>query len=313
MTKRQRVEAVYNLQKADRIPFAPATYEHKGKLVGKAPSEICRNAEALYAGLKAELAVYDPDLLVIGIDVYNVKAEAMGCKVVYFENSDEVPAIVEPLIKNPSDLGRLGVPDPDKDGRMPVYLQVAEALGKEIGSEIIIRGAVTGPFSMATSLVGVEKLLIATVEDSEFVEELLRFGARSDTGIREGIPGAGCGAHHLRLAGHAANRFAARFPAVGDAAVPGCGAAGTESSRRPFPTADHRGEYHAHHGRSAGHWSDAVLERSVGQPGQVVRKSAGGADAGARQCGPAGCGVGASSRLSGMCAHRLPQESRDET
>ena len=178
MTKRQRVEAVYRLEKADRIPFAPAIYEHKGKLVGKTPSEICRNAEALYAGLKAELAVYDPDLLVIGIDVYNVEAEAMGCQVVYFENSDEVPAIVEPLIKNASDLGRLGVPDPDKDGRMPLYLQVAETLGKEIGGEVIIRGAVTGPFSMAASLVGVEKLLMATVEEPEFVEKLLSFCAK---------------------------------------------------------------------------------------------------------------------------------------
>ncbi|MEK7404117.1 MAG: hypothetical protein AAB225_03325 [Acidobacteriota bacterium] len=49
MTKRERVEAVYRLEKADCIPFVPAIYEHKGALVGKTPSEICRNADYLYA------------------------------------------------------------------------------------------------------------------------------------------------------------------------------------------------------------------------------------------------------------------------
>lgn len=48
MTKRERVEAVYGLKKADRIPFVPAIYEHKGALIGKSPSEICRNADYLY-------------------------------------------------------------------------------------------------------------------------------------------------------------------------------------------------------------------------------------------------------------------------
>ncbi len=80
MTKRERVEAVYSLQKADRIPFVPAIYEHKGALIGKSPSQICRDANYLYAGLLRELEVYDPDLLVIGIDVYNVEAEALALR-----------------------------------------------------------------------------------------------------------------------------------------------------------------------------------------------------------------------------------------
>jgi uroporphyrinogen decarboxylase len=178
MTKRERVEAVYRLEKADRIPFVPAIYEHKGALIGKTPSEICRNADYLHAGLKREAELYDADMLVIGIDVYNVEAEALGCKVVYFDNSTEVPAIVEPLINGPADLDRLGLPDPAKDGRMPVYLEVAERLGRELGGEMILRGAVTGPFSLATSLMGLEKLLMASVEEPEWVEKLLAFCAK---------------------------------------------------------------------------------------------------------------------------------------
>ncbi len=178
MTKRERVEKVYGMQAADRIPFVPAIYEHKGALVGKSPSEICRNAEFLYAGLKKELEVYDADMLVIGIDVYNVEAEALGCKVVYFEDSNDVPGIVQPIIDSPAGLARLGVPDPNKDGRMPVYLEVAECLGREIGADVIVRGAVTGPYSMAAELIGAEKFVLLTMDDPDFARQVMEFCAQ---------------------------------------------------------------------------------------------------------------------------------------
>jgi uroporphyrinogen decarboxylase len=63
VTKRDRVEAVYALRPADRIPFVPAIYEHKAALIGKSPSQICRDAELLHEGLRRELATYDPDML----------------------------------------------------------------------------------------------------------------------------------------------------------------------------------------------------------------------------------------------------------
>lgn len=178
MTKRERVEAVYGLRKPDRIPFVPAIYEHKGALIGKSPSEICRNPDSLYAGLQRELAVYDPDMLVIGIDVYNVEAEAAGSRVVYFDDSNDVPGIVEPLISQPADLDKLGIPDPESDGRMPVYLKVADALSRELSGHMIIRGAVTGPYSMAAALAGPERFVLATVEEPAFARGLLDFCAR---------------------------------------------------------------------------------------------------------------------------------------
>jgi uroporphyrinogen decarboxylase len=178
MTKRERVEAVYAMKLADRIPFVPAIYEHKGALIGKSPSQICRNADYLQAGLLKELEVYDADMLVIGIDVYNVEAEALGCEVVYFEDSADCPGIVEPIIAGPADLSRLGVPDPERAGRMPVYLDVADRLHREIGRSLILRGAVTGPYSMAAQLVGAEEFILLTVEDAAFARRLVEFCAR---------------------------------------------------------------------------------------------------------------------------------------
>jgi uroporphyrinogen decarboxylase len=178
MTKRERVERVYRLEKSDRVPFVPAIYEHKGALIGKSPSEICRNAEFLYQGLKKEVEVYDADMLVIGIDVYNVEAEALGCKVVYFEDTHDVPGIVQPIIRDRAGLAKLGVPDPSRDGRMPLYLDVAERIGRELGGDMIVRGAVTGPYSMAAELIGAEAFVMLTVDDPEFSREVLAFCAK---------------------------------------------------------------------------------------------------------------------------------------
>lgn len=178
MTKRERVEAVYTLRPADRIPFVPAIYEHKGALIGKSPSEICRDADLLEAGLWKELDTYDADMLVIGIDVYNVEAEALGCRVVYFEDSNDCPGIVEPIVDGPAAADRLGVPDPTRDGRMPLYLDVARRLQRQLGSSMIVRGAVTGPYSMAAELVGAEQFVLLTVDEPAFARRLIEFCAR---------------------------------------------------------------------------------------------------------------------------------------
>ncbi|MBI4877308.1 MAG: hypothetical protein HY822_21995 [Acidobacteria bacterium] len=178
MTRRERVETVYGMGQADRIPFVPAIYEHKARLIGRSPSEVCRNAELLYEALAAEVRVYDPDLLTVGIDVYNVEAEALGCRVEYFEDSNHVPGIREPILDAAADLARLRLPDPESGGRMPLYLSVAARLQRELGGERIVRGALTGPFSMACELAGAERFLMAAVEDPDFARALLEFTAR---------------------------------------------------------------------------------------------------------------------------------------
>ncbi len=178
MTKRERVEKTYAFEAVDRFPFVPAVYEHKARLIEKTPSAICRNADLLTESLHRELEVYDPDMLVVGVDVYNVEAEALRCEVRYFEDSGDVPAIVTPLLRGPSDLKKLGYPDPAADGRMPLFVDVAAELNREWGERMIIRGALSGPFSIACALLGTTETLMATVDDPGFVRELIEFSAR---------------------------------------------------------------------------------------------------------------------------------------
>ena len=178
MTGRERVERTYGLEPVDRVPFVPAVYEHKARLVGRSPSEVCRDLDLLLEALEKELALYGPDVLTVGVDVYNVEAEAAGCEVRYFGRSPDVPAVAAPLLAGPGDLGRLGRPDPGRDGRMPLFLEAAARANRVWGRDTLVRGAVTGPFSLACALAGTEEVLVATVEDPAFVRRLLDYAAR---------------------------------------------------------------------------------------------------------------------------------------
>lgn len=174
MTSKERVEKLLKGERIDRVPFEPAIYEHKAFLIDKTPSEVAQSEKLLLQSLRKEHEIYDADFLVVGLDVYNVEAEALGCQVRFFENTD-VPAISEPILESPSDVERLKVPNPETDGRMPLFLSAAEQLGKELGREVVVRGALSGPFSLSAELLGMEKLLIETFSDPDSVVKLLDF------------------------------------------------------------------------------------------------------------------------------------------
>jgi uroporphyrinogen decarboxylase len=178
MTGRERVDRTYAFEAVDRVPFVPAVYEHKARLVGRRPSEVCRSLDLLLEALERELEIYSPDALTVGLDVYNVEAEAAGCSVRYFDDSPDVPAVTAPVVAGPGDLGRLGRPDPGRDGRMPLMVEAAARLNRSVGAEVAVRGAVSGPFSLACALAGTEEVLVATVEEPRFVRALLEYSAR---------------------------------------------------------------------------------------------------------------------------------------
>ena len=186
MTSRERVEKLLAGEPIDRVPFEPAIYEHKAFLIGKSPSEVARSEKLLVEALLAEHKTYKADFLVVGLDVYNVEAEALGSSVLYFEGND-VPAIEGTLLESLEEVKNLSVPDPEKSGRMPLFLNAAEQIGRELGEQVVVRGAVSGPFSLAAELFGMENLLIASFSEPESVQELLNFATDVILSYAEGF------------------------------------------------------------------------------------------------------------------------------
>lgn len=181
MTNKERLERTGRLEPVDRPPFVPAVYEHKAALVGRTPSAVARDGRLLFASLRREAEIYGPDVLTVGIDVYNVEAEALGAPVRYFDETNDVPSVSAPVLKGLADVARLALPDPERDGRMPLFLAAAEDTVAGMGRESVVRGAVTGPFSLACALAGDENLLVGSLENPGAVREILVFAARVAT------------------------------------------------------------------------------------------------------------------------------------
>ena len=174
MSPRQRIQNLLEGKPVDRTPFCPAVYEHKAALIRVSPSEMARDVDLFERAIIREVEVYEPDMLVVGCDVYNVEAEAAGCRVL-FPVSNDVPAIIERAVCVGDDLSGLELPNPLRDGRMPLHLEVGRRIQERFGRERIVRGALSAPFSIACELIGPEPLLMAMLDRPDWVKRLLSF------------------------------------------------------------------------------------------------------------------------------------------
>jgi uroporphyrinogen decarboxylase len=179
---RAEVENVLRCGPARPVPlFLPAIYEHKAWFIRSTPSAISRDADLLTRALLAEYEAIGPDALAIGVDVYNLEAEAVGCTVTFYEGDDTSIPGIKPgnhIIHAGDDLSQLKLPNPLKDGRMPVNIAAARNLRRALGDDYWLRGAISGPFSLAISLVGAETLFLACLDQPDWVRGVLDYSGR---------------------------------------------------------------------------------------------------------------------------------------
>lgn len=162
---------------SDRQPFIPAIYEQKAFFINATPSDVCRNADLFFRALLKEYETISPDALTIGLDVYNPEAEALGCKVTYYEKGElTIPSVLlsghlpypgaEQFLEMP-------LPNPSQASRLSMNIQVAGSIVKEIGDEVPIRGAVSGPFSLAITLFGAEEMFVLAMSEPDEMRKVL--------------------------------------------------------------------------------------------------------------------------------------------
>lgn len=179
---RAEVERVLRCESPRAVPlFLPAIYEHKAWFIGSTPSAISRDPELLTRAMLAEFEAIGADGLVVGVDVYNLEAEAAGCKVSFYEGADTSIPGIKPgnhIVHVGDDLTKAKVPNPLRDGRMPVNIEAARRVRKEIGPDYWLRGAISGPFSLAISLVGAEALFLACLDNPDWVRDVLGYAGR---------------------------------------------------------------------------------------------------------------------------------------
>jgi uroporphyrinogen decarboxylase len=173
MNSRERMLCAAALRKPDVVPVAPYMGNHGSWVAGFAIGEYCRSGKVMAEAQYKAWQVYGQDAVVAQSDNYYI-AEGFGIETDHY--IDSTPTLKTPVVKDLEDITRLEVPDPRKAGRMPVYLEAISRLRELTQGEVFVRAPGTGPFALASHLIGTERFLIelAEVEPNSRAEDLLR-------------------------------------------------------------------------------------------------------------------------------------------
>jgi len=157
----------------DHIAVGAQINDHAAFLYGVSSERFFTDADIFTDAQLLVTEYYKLDTLSNFWDVYNVEAEAMGQKVVYFP--DRLPDIdrTQPLVAQPSDLDRLHPPDPYKSGRMPWIQKVNKKFLDVTGK--LDRAYFTAPFSLAANIRGYENLMEDIFQRPGFAHRLFKF------------------------------------------------------------------------------------------------------------------------------------------
>jgi len=171
------------------VEFAPAVYEHAAACIGMTPWEVSRKADLLFQAHAEAYRLYEQRPIVPGIDIYNVEAEAYGARIEPAEGS-VVPSIVQKPCESMRDLLDLRHPDPVRAGRIPMVLEAACRLKEEF-PHADVGVPLSGPFSLASNLVGFDTLLSEAMTDPETSLQALFHLAEGQIAICEAVARAG--------------------------------------------------------------------------------------------------------------------------
>jgi uroporphyrinogen decarboxylase len=153
------------------MEVSPSIYEHAARFIGRTPWEVSRDGELVYQAHAAAYEYYRHAPIMPGIDIYNLEPEAYGA-VIEQPTGHNIPAISRHPFGAVEELLALPPLDPDNAGRIPMLIEAARRLAARY-PEADIRVPVSGPFSIASNLVGFETLLMEVATDPELVARVL--------------------------------------------------------------------------------------------------------------------------------------------
>jgi uroporphyrinogen decarboxylase len=157
MTSLERIRCAARRQPVDRVPVAPYMGNHGARVAGVRIGEYCRSGRLMAQAQYRAWEIYGQDVLVAQSDGYYI-AEGFGVQVEHYD--DSTPTLKRPAVGDLGEAHRLRLPDPRQDGRMPVYLEAIRRLTEMTRGQAAVRAPGTGPFSLASYLLGTEQFLV---------------------------------------------------------------------------------------------------------------------------------------------------------
>lgn len=168
MNSNERVKYAINHKKTDCIPVGPYMGNHCAALTKTNLIDYYTKAAKMADAQIKAWEIYGQDIVCVQSDNYYI-VEGFGLKTEYHENT--TPTVIEPAVMNVEDIAGLKVPNPYKDGRMPVYIEAVEIVSRHFKKSVAVRTPGTGPFTMAGHLMGIQQFLMELAKLEHGIED----------------------------------------------------------------------------------------------------------------------------------------------
>lgn len=171
-THLERMLAAFHFQRPDRVPVFLNNAAATSRAIGVKIGRMLVDPDLFSDALCTSFEKYRYDGIRINSDVA-VEAEAMGAPTTYQEDAP-CSVKVNP-VQSEADFDKIRMPDPRRDGRMPVMLRTTALTRKRVGEDVYIASSCMGPMNTASQLLGVENLMVMCIEEPDFVNKVLDF------------------------------------------------------------------------------------------------------------------------------------------
>ncbi len=169
LTPRERFNLLVIDEKPDRCVILPLVTAHSAVVNGITLKEYYTDGRALARSQIAATEEYGHDAISVFTEV-GIIAEAMGSE---FDYPDEDL----PILKTPAlarlNIDQLRLSDPDKDGRLHVYLDAIEYAYAALGDRYPILAYIPAPFTTAMMLSEANEFLTDTLRRPARVQQIL--------------------------------------------------------------------------------------------------------------------------------------------
>ena len=169
LTSRERFGLLVIDENPDRCNIIPLVTSHAAEVANMKLKEYYTNGEAMARAQITAIEEYGHDAISIFSEV-GIIAEAMGSD---FDYPDEdLPVLKTPALTK-QNIDDIKIPKPQRDRRLPVYLEAIEYAYQALGDKIPILAYVPAPFTTGMMLSDPNTFLIQTIRDPDHIKKIM--------------------------------------------------------------------------------------------------------------------------------------------
>lgn len=168
----QDIRACIELRPPSRRPVLGLGLEFDMMWNGLTYHQNRTDVDAAVGGILRAVGHFDYDWAVIFPDDY-IEFEPLGLKM---RDDPDLPAMVDsylPMV--PETLRRFRLPNPARDLRLPIHLEMIRRVRAAVGNTACVTGRIAAPFSALGLIYGIEELMVHLLDEPALVRDNLKF------------------------------------------------------------------------------------------------------------------------------------------